>query len=291
VADISDVTAYLAQVAANAVYPNDTSQPSVAGMDCRIYEGWPDPDQLDLDVGGRMLQGNPPTAVTRPGGPVANVSIFPMQGTGITVYQILDETYTIVHPTIDLSITVSGDTVTVSGEPAAGEYLTLVCDDAHVYSQTGATAAALLSALASAAQANYPTASATATTLTVPVGHTLVVRQGGVGTLGKVTHRQRHPVMVSVWAPTQVVRARLASAIDNAIKTKIKVTMPDSSQALVIYNRTNVIDDQTAATVYRRDLIYNVEYATVEEFTGYVVTSTNVSVAHHHNSSVIPAIT
>jgi hypothetical protein len=59
----------------------------------------------------------------------------------------------------------------------------------------------------------------------------------------------------------------------------------------VIYSRTNVIDDQTAATVYRRDLIYNVEYATVEEFTGYVVTSTNVSIAHHHNSSVIPAIT
>lgn len=290
-ADISDVTAYLAQVAANAVYPNGTSQSSVASMDCRIYEGWPDPDQLDLDVGGRMLQGNPPTPVTRPGGPVANVSIFPMQGTGIAVYQILDETYTIAHPVLGLSLTVNGDTVTVTGEPTAGEYLTLVCDDAHVYSETGATASALLAALATAAQANYPTSSSTATTLTVPVGHTLVVRQGGIGTLGKVTHRQRHPVMVSVWAPTQVVRAQLGAAIDNAIKKKIKVTMPDSSQALVIYSRTNVIDDQTSATVYRRDLIYNVEYATVEQFTGYVVTSTNVSIAHRHNSSVIPAIT
>ena len=38
-ADLSDVTAYLAQRAASAVYPNGTTSPSVASMDCLIYEG------------------------------------------------------------------------------------------------------------------------------------------------------------------------------------------------------------------------------------------------------------
>ena len=290
-ADLSDVTAYLAQQAASAVYPNGTAQPSVAATDCRIFEGWPLPDQLDLDLAGRMLSGTPPTAVARPGGPLANVSVYPMPGTGIAVYQILDETYVIAPPVFGLSVSIAGNTITVSGQPNTGEYLTLVCDDAFVYSQTGATTAALLAALASAAQANYPAASSTATTLTVPAGHSMVVRQGAVATLGKVTHRQRHSVMVSVWAPAQAVRSALAKAIDNVIKQNIKVAMPDTSQAVIIYSRTNVSDEQQSATIYRRDLIYAVEYATVEQFPGYVITTVDTTIASAAGNASATALT
>jgi hypothetical protein len=277
-ADLSDVTAYLATAVANAVYPNGTSQPSVAAMDVRVFEGWPMPDQLDRDMLGQMLSGTPPTPVTRPGGAVANVSVFPMQGTGIAVYQQQDETYVITPVNYGMAMSVAGNVITVSGQPNPGEYLTLVCDGAFVFSQTGATTAALLAAIATAAQAQYPTASSTATTLTVPTGHSLIVRQGGVATLGKVTHRQRQSVMVTVWAPTEAVRATLAKAIDNAIKQIIKITMPDTSQALVIYSRTNVLDDRQSTAIYRRDLIYDVEYATVFEFPGYVVTSVTTTI-------------
>ena len=89
-------------------------------------------------------------------------------------------------------------------------------------------------------------ACATATTLTIPFGHALVVRQGGTGALGKATHRQRQSVMVTVWAPTQVVRTALAAAIDNLIKQSIRVAMPDTSQAIVTYSRTNVSDERRA---------------------------------------------
>jgi hypothetical protein len=51
-ADLSDVTAYLYQQAIAAVYPSGTSQPSVAAMDVRLFEGWPIPDQLDRDLAG-----------------------------------------------------------------------------------------------------------------------------------------------------------------------------------------------------------------------------------------------
>jgi hypothetical protein len=118
-----------------------------------------------------------------------------------------------------------------------------------------------------------------------------VVRQGGIGTLGKVTHRQKQAVMVTVWSPTHVARAQLSMAIDNAIKQKNIVNMPDTSQALICYNRTNVIDDRQMATIYRRDLIYDVEYATVQQFQGFVVTTVNISVANYNNSAVAPAIT
>src|SRR5258708_405177 len=129
VADLSDLTAYLTQAASNAVYPNGTSQPSVAAMDCRIYEGWPIPDQLDRDMLGQMLSGTPPMPVTRPGGTVANISVFPMLGTGIAVYQQLDDTYVITPPAITSTFTLVGNVITVSGQIAPGEYLTLVIDD------------------------------------------------------------------------------------------------------------------------------------------------------------------
>jgi hypothetical protein len=274
-ADLSDVTAYLYGVSSNAVYPDGIGQPSAAAMDCRIFEGWPIPEQLDQDLAGTMLAGSPPREVPRPGGPVASISVYPMPGTGVAVPQILDETYVIVRPVFGLTLSASGNTVTLAGQPAAGEYITLVCDDLHVYSQTGSTAAALLSALATAAQADYPATAATPTTLTVPVGRKLIVRQGAAGMLGKVTHRQRHSIMVTVWAPTHAVRAALASAIDVAIKKNIRITLPDTSQALVIYSRTNTSDEQQSSTIYRRDLIYDVEYATLETFPGSVITTVN----------------
>jgi len=290
-ADLSDVTAYLANAASTAVYPNGTSQPSVAAMDCRIYEGWPMPDQLDRDMLGQMLSGTPPMPVTRPGGAVANVSVFPMQGTGIGVYQQQDDTYVITPPTISSSFTLVGNLITVSGQIAVGEYLTLVIDNAAVCSQTGANTAAMLAALAAEAiSKGYAGTVATATTLTVPFGHSLVVRQGGAAVLGKVTHRQRHSIMVTVWAPTEAVRSTIAAAVDNAIKNKIKVAMPDTSQALIIYNRTNVLDDRQSTAIYRRDLIYDAEYATVFEFPGFVITSVTTSIADPTNTAIATAL-
>lgn len=278
-ADLSDVTAYLKGQALAAVYPNGTGSASVAAMDVRIGEGWPNAEQLDLLVGGfEMNTATPPVKVARPNGPGAMVTVFPLQGTGRTTYQILDETYVVAQPTYGMSFSVTNGVITVTGQPNVGEYLTVIADKANVYSLTGANTAAILAGLASAAQAQYPSASATATTLTIPVQFSLVVRQGGIGTLGKVTWRQEHDIAVTVWAPTPASRTTLAAAVDNLIKQNIRITLPDTSQALIRYSRTNVTDEQEAETVYRRDLIYCAEYATIETFQGYVVTSTDIPI-------------
>lgn len=288
-ADLSDVTAYLAQRAASAVYPSGTSSPSVANMDVRIFEGWPIPDQLDLDLAGKMLSGT--AIVARPKGLLANVSVYPMLGTGVNVYQIQDETYTLIPPSYGLTPVLAGTIITVSGQPTPGEYLTLVLDGKVVCSQTGANTAAILAALATQAQGFGYAASSTATTLTVPFGHSIVIRQGAVATMGKVTHRQRHFVMLTVWAPTRVARTALASAIDVALKQTNTITMPDTSQAVLCYSRTNVSDEGQSSTVYRRDLIYSVEYATLEQFPGYVVTSVNTTIASLNGPAQATALT
>ena len=278
-ADLSDVCAYLRAAIATAVYPNGTSQPSVAATDCRIYEGWPIPDQLDQDMAGKTLAGSPPMPTTRTGGPVANVSIYPMQGATATPYQILDKTYTITPPAYGLTVTSDGTTITVSGTPTAGEYLTIVANRSKVYSETGATASAIIAALAADLAADFPGATHTGSTLTIPNLYELHARQGAVATLGKVTHRQKQSIMVTVWAPTHASRSAFAGAIDVVLKETNRITMPDTSQAIVVYNRTNQTDEQQAATIYRRDLIYDVEYATLQTFPGYVVTSFDLTIS------------
>lgn len=269
-ADITDVTAYLATAATAAVYPSGTSQPSVAAMDVMVLEGWPNAAKLDLDLSGQMLVNGVKTP--RPGGILCNVSVFPMLGQNTTPYQILDETYTIVAPSYGLSLAVAGTTITFSGTPHAGEYVSIIADGSFGYSETGATATAIINALAADFSANYTGVSSTSTTLTIPFVHSMTVRQGGSGTIGKVTHRQKQAIMVTVWAPNTAVRKTLAAAIDNYIKQSIRIMLPDTSQAIVCYNRTNIYDAQQMAGIYRRDLIYDVEYATVTEYTAFVVT-------------------
>jgi hypothetical protein len=287
VADLSDVTAYLAAQVAAAVYPNGTSSASIAPVpvgfanpaDVRIYEGWPLPDQLDLDLAGNILSGNPPKPSPRANGPCSNVSIYPLPGATSTPFQILDKTYVVGAPSFGLAVAVDGNTLTLTGTPSTGEFITIVADRQYVFSATGASAAAILTALSTQAESDYDGVEVTSSTLTIPVDYAIELRQGGVGTLGKVTHRQTQAFMVSVWAPDHNSRSVIAKAIDAALKQSIVVTLPDSSDAKIVYNRTNQTDEGQNVTAYRRDLVYEVEYATLQTFPGTTVTSVQTTLS------------
>jgi hypothetical protein len=294
-ADVSDITAYFANVAANACYPNGFEKPSVAGMDVLIFEGWPIPEVLDLDLTGRQL-GNG-GVVPRLRGPRANVSIFPLDSPGERIYQILDEVYTIVPPVYGLTASLTqapiggAFSLTLSGTPGATEFLTVEIDNFFISSRGGASVAAILSAvaadinnfksLAPLVPAYNPSYVATVNGNTLIVGGAAYCtpRLGVQATLGKVTHRQRQSVMVSIWAPDHKSRSALAAAVDNVIKQNIKITLPDTSMALVCYNRTNVSDSHEPVACYRRDLVYHVDYATIFEFPGTVISSVTMQIA------------
>lgn len=284
-ADITDVEAAIVDIVAAAIYPNGIGQASILPLNkagiaasATIARGWPLPACLDAD----MAAGN------------AQITVYPLGGSATPTYQLLDETYTIQPAQVSTVATLSGNTVTVAGEPAVGEFLTAIIDDAVIVSQGGATTSDMLAALATEAQGKgYPGTSATDTTLTIPAGHSLLIRQGGKGVLGKVIHRQRHSIMVTVWAPSDATRTAAAIAADVALKEHIKITMPDTSQCILRYQRTMSSDQQEKAMIYRRDLIYEAEFATVEQFTGYTVTSTQVSIQNlaDNNSVNTVAIT
>ena len=275
-ADLSDVTRLLETLATQAIYPNGTASPSVAAMDVRIYEGWPIPAQLDLDMAGQILAGTPPVPTTRPGGKVANVSVYPMPGAAANVFQILDDTYTIVDPNYGLAApTVSGNQIYVTGAPVPGEYLTVILDNVNVASSSQPTLVAILNDLVAQINAFGPyTATTDGVNAIIITGWAyLTVRQGSVGTLAKVTHRQRQAIMVTVWAPDHVTRTTLAAAIDVLVKENLVASLSDTSQCVLTYSRTNLSDEMQAQTIYRRDLVYEAEYATLQQFPGYVITS------------------
>lgn len=50
-ADLSDVTGALVDLIVATLYPNTINAPSTIGNGVKIYEGWPAPDVLDVDLG------------------------------------------------------------------------------------------------------------------------------------------------------------------------------------------------------------------------------------------------
>ena len=68
---------------------------------------------------------------------------------------------------------------------------------------------------------------------------------------------------VTCWCPTPQTRDAAAGAIDLAMAPLTFLDLADGSQGRVIYAGTTVFDQSQDALLYRRDLLYSVEYATV----------------------------
>jgi hypothetical protein len=67
-ADLSEVGDTLKGIIVAAVYPNGTAAPSVGNCDIRVFQGWPDPVQLESDLNASKAQ----------------ISIFPRPGDHVT---------------------------------------------------------------------------------------------------------------------------------------------------------------------------------------------------------------
>jgi hypothetical protein len=260
VADLSDITAAMAGLAAGAVYPNGIPAGSMTAKDCRIFEGWPIAKQLDDDVAAGR----------------SNVSIFPSAGSSAASVQVFEPEVVIVPAVHGLSASITGNVITLAGTPTNGEYVTVIADGAHIYSRVGASASAICAALQADAVSDYPSASNSGATLTIPAGK-LSVRIGSPCTMGKLLHRQKQMIMVSIWAPNHADRAKLSSAVDVVMKQNLRLVLSDGSQAIMTYDRTHEFNSYELLTVYRRDLVYSVEYGTMETFTSYEITAATIA--------------
>lgn len=262
-ADISDVMDAISTIVSAACYPNGTSSPSISGNTITIGQGWPLPTDLDT-----AFKSVPPQSF---------ISIFPMAGAS-SVEQITADPVVIVAPVHGMaaSIDPTGLILTVTGSPNIGEYLTVEINNDKAYSYAavkGDTLGSVCTQVATLIAADWPGTAASAGTITL-VGPTYVtVRIGAPGTMGEIIHRQKHQIMVTVWAPTPTDRTTISTVVDVALKNNLRIALPDTSAAILTFNTTNFVDDGENAGEYRRDMTYLADFLTLNQYTAYEITS------------------
>lgn len=264
-ADISDVLDAVATIVETACYPNGTTKPSVTTNQITIGQGWPLP--TDLDAAFKAVP------------PEAYVSVFPTAGAS-SVEQVTADPVVIVPAVHGMSASIdsTGRVATVTGTPGVGEYLTLVINNGKSYSYAavqGDTLSTVCQQVATLAAVDYPGTAAVGGVITVAAPY-VEVRIGAPGTMGEIIHRQKNLIMVTVWAPTPADRTTISAAVDIALKNNLRITLPDTSAALLSFNTTHFIDDGENAGEYRRDMVYVADFLTINQFTAYEVTSFTV---------------
>jgi hypothetical protein len=99
--------------------------------------------------------------------------------------------------------------------------------------------------------------------VTIPGARHLVARVVADVPVKQETRRQEQGFRVTCWCPNPAIRDATASAIDLALSTQRFIALNDGTSGKLSYAGTTEFDQSQNAKLYRRDLSYNVEYATV----------------------------
>lgn len=246
-ADLSDIENALVLLISDTLYPNGPSAPSVVSADCRVYRGWP----LQAGLNGDLVTG------------ICNITVFPSSRPGklLAPLPIVYQS-TAVLPA--LTVSVSGLTVQFSGTPALGHCAGLLVDRrTYVYRPVnGDSAGMVAAALADLVRADR-TAHLSGATITVPGAQRLAARVVSDQMTSREVRRQEREVVVACWCSTPIQRDVVSKAIDAALARTAFLPMSDESSARIIYVDTSEFDQAQNALLYRRDLIYSMEYATI----------------------------
>ncbi len=250
-ADLSDVMSVMMAACAGYVYPNGTAQQSVTGAAVRVEMGWPVPAQLDQDLKAGA----------------AHVSIFPL-GTDHNTTRYVPRAIPISVAPATLALSVSGDVVTVGGgmpSPFSAQNLAvLIGSTPFVYPiQPTDTLTSIATGLAALIAQQYPGTTSSGAQITLPAGASpRAARVGTMGTVATEWERQNQRMQITIWAPTPTARDQLGAAIKSSLAQVAFLLLPDGFGARILAQQCNFQDSSELELIYRRDLIYAVEYPT-----------------------------
>ena len=93
--------------------------------------------------------------------------------------------------------------------------------------------------------------------------------------------RQTRLFQISVWAGLHTRRDAIAAAVDAGLAAVSRLALADGSVAVMTYDSSAQDDDQQLAGIYRRDLLYALNYATtqVAVLTAIAATVTDVTMS------------
>jgi hypothetical protein len=249
-ADTSDVENALKALAISAVYPRGTTAPSIVNADLFIYRGWPNAAQLDTDLAAGK----------------AHVSIFPPEGMERNTTRWPRDEQLLAPPVHTLTATVNGNTITIGGAVKVPQNVIALCGNRFAFAygvQANDTLATIATNLAALIAAQFPGTAANGDVITA-VGKTGIL-QARIASTGQVyveQKRQEKSYWITCWCPTPAMRDILAPAIDVALSELDFINLADGSVGRLRYASSRTSDEGQKVQIYRRDLVYTVEYGT-----------------------------
>ena len=259
-ADIYDVQNALAALAETAIYPNGIENPSIVNADVRIFPGWPIPDTLDADLTARKVQ----------------VSIFPADIARVSTRFDTEWCTTAINPAT-LIMTIEGlNEIAISGTVSIPQAC-MVLMNGQAYSY-GVQLNDTLNSIATNLAAIIPNATASGSVVTINTNPSNLRTSVIVtGTSVRELAREKRMMIVTVWAPTPIVRSQIANALNVLFSSTYRVGLPDGFYGQLAYNGSREIDVLEKVKCYRRDLHFIFEYAITQSATDYTIGETVVT--------------
>lgn len=279
-ADITDVENSLVALIAQTLYPLGTAQPSVAGIGCVVYAGWPTESRLDADLIASK----------------AHITIFPTATErNTTRYPTAWQTQAINAATLTLTIT--GQTVTVGGALPSPFYAhnlaVLVNGKVYTYAvQSADTLTSIATALTNLIAVDNAGTTNTAAVIAMPVSaHIDSVAVGTIGTSIREVKRQERVMQITVWSDSPSHRDAVVQPIDIILAATPFITLADGTMGRLIYKSSPITDNNQKAKLYRRDLLYSVEYATTQTATSTQIVAAQTNISNQPTGATAPIST
>jgi len=245
-ADLSDVEMALVGAIIALLYPAGPGTASALALPVKVFRGMPTSSAL-LDDRRRG---------------VLNIGVFPVPDhTRNTTRWGVQTFETALQPGVGVSV--QGNSAVFSGVASRGDLAgVLIQPEAYVYAaQPGDSAALVAAALGDAIRANT-ICWVNGATLTVPGVTTVTARTGAPASGLQEWARQEQEFRISVWAPTPQSRDAACGIVCGGLATVTFLELADGTGGRLRYHATKSVDEDQASSIYRRDLIYTIEYGT-----------------------------
>jgi hypothetical protein len=230
------------------------SPSSPTAVTVRLYRGWPEAATLATDLAAGK----------------AHVSVFPLDGVTRDTSRFWPRTVPTTPIPATVTVTVSGDTVTIGGTITANNVVGIqlgMPSQLQAYAYV-VQASDTLASVAAALAAKITGATVSGAVITLPSA--LNLRAGSFALQPALTEvrRQLQGFRVSAWCPTPAARDAVCKLIDTGLAglrdsygnlTRF-LPLPDGSTAWIKYQHTGSNDYPARDRVWRRDICYGLEY-------------------------------
>jgi hypothetical protein len=170
-------------------------------------------------------------------------------------------------PQPTLALTVSGTSVTIGGTVEVPQNVAIIVGGQAGYAyavQAADTPTSIATALAALIVVDWPGTTSSGPVVTVPGATFLIGRAGTFGVSIRELKRQRRDIQMSLWASTPSLRDQVAALLDPALAALEFLTLADGTAGRLLYVGSPHDDTVQKEVLYRRNLIYSVEYGTTE---------------------------